>query len=93
MSYIKSGVEEGATLVTGGKQIERPGYFVQPTVFTNCADSMKIVREEIFGPVISILKFSDTEEVIKRANDSKYGLVGGVFSANQRTCHHVAKHL
>jgi betaine-aldehyde dehydrogenase len=54
---------------------------------------MKIVKEEIFGPVMSILKFKDTEEVIRRANDTKYGLVGGVFSASQKTCHHVAKNL
>jgi len=54
---------------------------------------MKIVKEEIFGPVMSILKFKDTEEVIKRANNSRYGLSGGVFSASQKTCHHVAKNL
>lgn len=54
---------------------------------------MKIVKEEIFGPVMSILKFKETEEVIRRANDTKYGLVGGVFSASQKTCHHVAKNL
>ncbi len=54
---------------------------------------MKIVKDEIFGPVMSILKFSDTEDVIKRANNSRYGLSGGIFSSNQRTCHHVAKNL
>jgi acyl-CoA reductase-like NAD-dependent aldehyde dehydrogenase len=93
LSYIKSGIDEGANLVTGGKQIQRPGYFVEPTIFTNCTDDMKIVKDEIFGPVMSILKFSDTEEVIKRANNSRYGLSGGIFSNNQRTCHHVAKNL
>jgi len=80
MGYIKSGVEEGAKLVTGGNRIDRPGYFVEPTLFSNCTDDMKIVKEEIFGPVMTVLKFSDTEEVIKRANNTKYGLVGGVFS-------------
>jgi len=55
---------------------------VQPTVFTDCTDDMKIVQEEIFGPVLSILKFSDTDEVIKRANNSRYGLVASVFSEN-----------
>jgi acyl-CoA reductase-like NAD-dependent aldehyde dehydrogenase len=67
-------------LVTGGNRIERAGYFIEPTLFSDCKDDMKIVKEEIFGPVITVLKFSDTEEVIKRANNSKYGLVGGVFS-------------
>jgi acyl-CoA reductase-like NAD-dependent aldehyde dehydrogenase len=80
MGYIKSGVDEGAKLVTGGNRIDRPGYFVEPTLFSNCTDDMKIVKEEIFGPVMTVLKFSDTEEVIKRANNTKYGLVGGVFS-------------
>lgn len=93
LGYIKSGVEEGAHLATGGKRIDRSGFFIEPTVFTGCTDDMRIVREEIFGPVLSILKFSDTEEAIRRANDSKYGLVGAVFSENQRTCHQVAKKL
>lgn len=93
LGYIKSGVDQGATLVTGGHQIQREGYFVEPTVFTNCKDDMKIVQEEIFGPVLSILSFSDTDEVIQRANNSQYGLVGAVFSEDQRKCHKVAKGL
>lgn len=80
-------------MVTGGNRIDRAGYFIEPTLFSDCKDDMKIVKEEIFGPVMTVLKFSDTEEVIKRANNSKYGLVGGVFSESQRTCHHVAKNL
>ena len=55
---------------------------MEPTVFTNCKDDMKIVREEIFGPVLSILKFKDIDEVIQRANDTKYGLVASIFSSN-----------
>jgi acyl-CoA reductase-like NAD-dependent aldehyde dehydrogenase len=55
---------------------------VEPTVFTDCKDDMKIVKEEIFGPVLSVLKFKDIDEVIKRANDSKYGLVASIFSSD-----------
>ena len=79
--------------MAGGKRVQREGYFIEPTLFTNCKDDMKIVREEIFGPVISVLKFKDVDEVIKRANDTPYGLVGSVFSANQQICHKVAKGL
>lgn len=82
MSYIQSGIDQGATLLMGGKRIDRPGNFIQPTVFTNCTNDMKIVQEEIFGPVLSIMKFSDIDEVIAKANDSRYGLTGAVFSEN-----------
>jgi aldehyde dehydrogenase (NAD+) len=93
LGYVKSGVDSGATLVTGGKRIDRPGFFIEPSVFINCKDDMKHVKEEIFGPVASILKFSDTEEVIQRANNSQYGLYGAVFSESMKTCNHVSKKL
>lgn len=79
LSYIDSGKSEGANLLTGGKRHGSKGYFVEPTVFADVKDEMKIAREEIFGPVMSILKFSDTEEVIKRANDNEYGLGAGLM--------------
>ena len=78
-------------MITGGKRIDRPGYFIQPTIFTNCNHDMRIVQEEIFGPVVSIMKFSDIDEVIQRANSVKYGLTGAVFSEDARKCHKVSR--
>ena len=85
MGFIKSGKEEGARLTTGGEAHGDKGFFVQPTVFADVTDDMTIAREEIFGPVMSILKFSDTDEVIRRANDSRYGLGGGVMTNDVET--------
>lgn len=79
--------------MTGGNQIQRDGFFVEPTLFTGVTDEMKICKEEIFGPVLSVLKFSDIDEVIARANSSSYGLVGGVFSKNMAVCNKVMKEL
>jgi aldehyde dehydrogenase (NAD+) len=80
MSYIDSGKCEGAELLAGGGRAGDRGYFVQPTVFAGVQDEMKIAREEIFGPVMSILKFHDLEEVVDRANRNTYGLVAGVWT-------------
>jgi aldehyde dehydrogenase (NAD+) len=82
LSMIDSGKKQGATLVTGGSRIGDKGYFVQPTVFADVKDDMKIAKEEIFGPVQQILKFSDFDEVMYRANNTEYGLAAGVFSKN-----------
>jgi aldehyde dehydrogenase (NAD+) len=79
-NYIKAGKKEGADCVLGGKKVEENGYFIQPTIFTNVTDEMKIAREEIFGPVMSILKFRTLDEAIKRANKSMYGLAAGIFT-------------
>ncbi|KAJ4973678.1 hypothetical protein NE237_006852 [Protea cynaroides] len=87
LKYIRSGIESGATLETGGERLGTKGYFVQPTVFSNVQDDMKIAAEEIFGPVQSILKFKSIDEVIKRANASRYGLAAGVFTKNIATAH------
>jgi len=80
LGMIKSGVEEGATLKCGGKKAQDQGYFIQPTVFADVTDDMKIAREEIFGPVQQLLKFSGVDEVIKRANATPYGLAAGVLT-------------
>jgi acyl-CoA reductase-like NAD-dependent aldehyde dehydrogenase len=80
MSYIGKGKQEGAALLTGGSRWGSRGYFVEPTVFANCTDNMTIVKDEIFGPVFSILKFNDLDEVVKRANDTNYGLAAGVVT-------------
>jgi betaine-aldehyde dehydrogenase len=97
LSYIQSGVEEGATLHVGGgvpaMQGMEGGYWVEPTIFTNVRDDMRIAREEIFGPVLSLLSFDSEEEVIARANDTPYGLAGGVFTQDVRRAHRVARRL
>ena len=95
-SYIQTGIDEGATLVTGG--LGKPdgldsGYFVQPTVFANVKNSMKIAQEEIFGPVLSIIGYEDDEDAIQIANDSDYGLSGGVWSSDNERALKVAKKL
>ena len=120
LGYVKSGVDEGATLKCGGTRVGTSGYFVAPTVFADVTDNMKIAREEIFGPVMQILKFKDTEEVrprrerhafpefsqgdnitklrrmsrsshdsmlqvIRRSNDSDYGLAAAIFTKSLDT--------
>ncbi|XP_039141413.1 benzaldehyde dehydrogenase, mitochondrial-like [Dioscorea cayenensis subsp. rotundata] len=82
LNYIQSGKDNGATLVSGGDRIGDKGYYIQPTIFSNVKDEMEIAREEIFGPVQSILKFNDLDEVIRRANATRYGLAAGVFTSN-----------
>lgn len=96
MEYIASGLIEGATLVTGGKLAQVPGmaaHFVEPTIFADCTDDMRIVREEIFGPVLSMLTFDTEEEAIARANNSRFGLAAGVFTTNLQKGHRVAAQL
>ncbi|MCV3243957.1 betaine-aldehyde dehydrogenase [Mesorhizobium robiniae] len=90
-SYIEKGIGEGANLVHGGIQLNRAGYYLYPTVFTEVDDRMTIAREEIFGPVMSVLDFDTEEEVIGRANATEFGLAAGVFTANLARAHRVAK--
>lgn len=80
MGYIDAGKEQGATCELGGGRFGDSGYFIQPTVFTNTRPDMKIVQEEIFGPVVVLIKFSSEEEVVKMANDTEFGLASAVFS-------------
>lgn len=82
VDLMDSGVKQGARLMCGGKRKDTKGYFVQPTVFADVKDDMRIAREEIFGPVQQILKFKTLEEVIERANDTIYGLGSGVVTHN-----------
>ncbi|XP_037535082.1 cytosolic 10-formyltetrahydrofolate dehydrogenase [Nematolebias whitei] len=82
VEYCQIGVKEGATLVCGGKQVQRPGFFFEPTVFTDVQDHMYIAKEESFGPVMIISKFNsgDLDDVLRRANATEYGLASGVFT-------------
>ncbi|KAF8423745.1 aldehyde dehydrogenase domain-containing protein [Boletus edulis BED1] len=82
MGYIQSGKEAGAKVETGGERHGTEGYFIQPTIFTNTSPDMKIVQEEIFGPVGVVIKFKDEDDVVRHANDTFYGLAAAVFTPN-----------
>ena len=82
MGYIQSGKDAGAKVETGGERLGTEGYFIQPTIFTNTSPDMKIVREEIFGPVGVVIKFKDEDDVVRQANDTLYGLAAAVFTQN-----------
>ena len=85
--YIKKGIAEGARLVAGGSVVKGDGYFIEPTIFADVTDDMAIAREEIFGPVLSVLEFDTEEEALARANDTEYGLAAGVFTADLTRAH------
>ena len=93
LDYIAIGKKEGATLLTGGQALKPEnapnGFFVAPTIFTDCTDEMTIVKEEIFGPVMSVLTFSDEEEVIHRTNNTRLGLAAAVFTQDITRAHRV----
>ena len=97
MDYIEIGKNEGATLLAGGNRVSpqgfENGYFVEPTVFSGCTDDMRIVREEIFGPVMSVLVFDDEDEAVRRANDTFFGLGAGLMTTNLARAHRVADQL
>ena len=80
MHYVRLGEKEGATLVTGGERVGSKGFFVQPTIFDNVKDEMAIARDEIFGPVVSVLPFKTIDEVIDRANRTQYGLAAAIWT-------------
>ncbi|WP_073252383.1 aldehyde dehydrogenase family protein [Cryptosporangium aurantiacum] len=93
--YVRLGEQEGATLVTGGSRAEGDGYFYRPTVFTDVADSMRIAREEIFGPVLSVIPYEDDDELelIARANDTDYGLAAVIWSGEVKVANRLARRI
>lgn len=93
MAYIDAGRTEGAKVVTGGTRLGDKGYFIQPTIFSDVRPDMKIMREEIFGPVCAIAKFKDEEEVIQLANDTTYGLAAAVHTQSLNTAIRVSNAL
>jgi phenylacetaldehyde dehydrogenase len=91
--YLESGIKEGAKPVTGGARLGDKGYFVKPTVLVNTNEKMEIEREEIFGPVVAAIPFSDPDEVVPKANDSVYGLAAGIWTRDIKKAHALAAKL
>lgn len=93
LKYVEIGRKEGATLVTGGERLGDKGYFIKPTIFSDVEENMRIVKEEIFGPVVTITKFKDVEDLVEKANDSEYGLAAGIHTSNINNAINVSNRL
>jgi len=92
-NYLEIGMSEGAKAMAGGKKLGDRGYFVEPTVLVNTQESMKVVQEEIFGPVVAAIPFDDPEELTPRANDTVYGLAAGIWTKDISKAHRLAANL
>src|ERR1700728_2631381 len=91
--YLESGKQDGAKAIAGGERHGDKGYFVKPTVLVDATEDMKVVKEEIFGPVVVATPFSDLDEIVKKANDSIYGLAAGIWSRDIKKAHKLANRL
>ncbi|RDX67720.1 Aldehyde dehydrogenase family 2 member C4, partial [Mucuna pruriens] len=91
LSYIEHGKREGATLLTGGKRVGNKGYYIEPTIFSNVKEDMLIAQDEIFGPVMALMKFKTIEEAIKSANNTRYGLAAGIITKNLDTANTMSR--
>ncbi len=89
-NYLEIGMKEGATAMTGGKKLGDKGYFVEPTVLTNTKENMRVVREEIFGPVVTAIPFDNPEDLVRNANNSMYGLAAGIWTNDISKAHRLA---
>jgi len=96
LGYIEAGKKEGAKLIAGGNRVSvggGKGFFLEPTIFGGVNNDMKIAREEIFGPVLSVLTFDDVDEVIEQANNNPYGLAAAVWTRDLKKAHSVSRRL
>ena len=91
LHYVDLGEKQGARLLTGGERVGSQGFFVQPTIFDRVTDDMAISRDEIFGPVVSVLPFQGVDEVVERANNTSYGLAAAVWTKDIDKAHHFAR--
>ena len=90
LGFVEAGKQEGANLLVGGNRAREPGFFIQPALFTDVTNDMSIARNEIFGPVLSVLEWSDVDDVIRQANDSDYGLTANIWTNDFQAAHHAA---
>jgi aldehyde dehydrogenase (NAD+) len=93
MGFIEAGKEDGAALLCGGNRVGERGYFIEPTIFTGVTDDMRIARDEIFGPVMNVLPFKDLEEVVRRGNQTHFGLAAAVWTSDVTKAHRMANRL
>ena len=91
LKYVEYGKKDGAQCVSGGKRVGKKGYFIEPTLFAGVTDNMRIAREEIFGPVLSVLKFKNVDELTRRANDTNFGLAAAIWTRDVAKAHRFAK--